>query len=67
VQHDLAVRGAPNVCPTCRQECQALRAALDELKARPIFMMPDFPIDESEDILQEDESAESDDIPEMDE
>ena len=29
-------------------------------------MMPDFPIDESiEDILQVDESAEDDDIPEM--
>lgn len=29
--------------------------------------MPDWPIDESEDILQEDESAEPDDVPEMDE
>lgn len=31
------------------------------------FMMPDFPIDESEDILQQDENSEPDDIPEMDE
>jgi hypothetical protein len=30
-------------------------------------MMPDFPIDESEAILQEDEGAEDDDIPEMEE
>ncbi len=30
-------------------------------------MMPDFPIDESEGILQEDEDAEDDDIPEMEE
>lgn len=30
-------------------------------------MMPDFPIDESEDILQEDEDEESDDVPEMEE
>lgn len=30
-------------------------------------MMPDFPIDESEDILQQDESEESDDIEEMSE
>lgn len=29
--------------------------------------MPDFPIDESEDILQETESTKDDDIPEMDE
>jgi len=29
--------------------------------------MPDFPIDDSEDILQVDETAEDDDIPEMDE
>jgi hypothetical protein len=29
--------------------------------------MPDFPIDESEDILQEDEDEESDDVPEMEE
>lgn len=30
-------------------------------------MMPDFPIDDSEDILQETEESEADDIPEMDE
>jgi hypothetical protein len=30
-------------------------------------MMPDFPIDESEAILQEDEGTEDDDIPEMEE
>lgn len=28
-------------------------------------MMPDFPIDESEDILQEDENEEADDIAEV--
>lgn len=30
-------------------------------------MMPDYPIDGSEDILQETEESEDDDIPEMDE
>lgn len=33
----------------------------------PYAVMPDFPIDDSEDILQENEESEGDDIPEMDE
>ena len=37
------------------------------LHERRCAVMPDFPIDESEDILQQDESAEPDDIPEMEE